>query len=446
MRLPEEKIKQAILHPESLVRTRALHYFSRSFSDDITVMPLVVAAVEKFGREASIHLVGECGDLPQTESTIQWCIEELRQDVGEQDEALDNYRFALSKVLASANPSLTLAKETEILKLPHFLPQLGSTLSERIHLLTEDTEFLWNKLIDFCERENEKQYLSEMDLSLAHRLVEALGRGGAMVADRVFTMMNEVFDNSANSPRALMQGFVLRLAGELRLTAAVPLLVETLKEDDDWFNEECQRALINIGGDEVADAILCEFPGAEWHFRLHGSGVLEQLHTEGVVQKCIEFFEEETDETIRTCLGQAALAQFSTEAIEPVRQFILANKLDPEILDLRENLVSASTALGIEFPEYADWKQNDEESRALRRQLFAAKYGSVNETSADWDDDPEDDVYGSDVDTFAEATHSPTTFFRQDARIGRNDPCPCGSGKKYKKCCMDKFNGNPLLN
>jgi hypothetical protein len=22
--------------------------------------------------------------------------------------------------------------------------------------------------------------------------------------------------------------------------------------------------------------------------------------------------------------------------------------------------------------------------------------------------------------------------------IGRNDPCPCGSGKKYKKCCMDK--------
>ena len=23
-------------------------------------------------------------------------------------------------------------------------------------------------------------------------------------------------------------------------------------------------------------------------------------------------------------------------------------------------------------------------------------------------------------------------------RVGRNDPCPCGSGKKYKKCCLDK--------
>jgi SEC-C motif-containing protein len=24
---------------------------------------------------------------------------------------------------------------------------------------------------------------------------------------------------------------------------------------------------------------------------------------------------------------------------------------------------------------------------------------------------------------------------RQSPKVGRNDPCPCGSGKKYKKCC-----------
>ncbi|HEX4340046.1 MAG TPA: SEC-C metal-binding domain-containing protein [Polyangiaceae bacterium] len=22
--------------------------------------------------------------------------------------------------------------------------------------------------------------------------------------------------------------------------------------------------------------------------------------------------------------------------------------------------------------------------------------------------------------------------------MGRNDPCPCGSGKKFKKCCVDQ--------
>ena len=29
----------------------------------------------------------------------------------------------------------------------------------------------------------------------------------------------------------------------------------------------------------------------------------------------------------------------------------------------------------------------------------------------------------------------PETFVREQPKIGRNEPCPCGSGKKYKKCC-----------
>ena len=28
-----------------------------------------------------------------------------------------------------------------------------------------------------------------------------------------------------------------------------------------------------------------------------------------------------------------------------------------------------------------------------------------------------------------------TTPYRSDKKVGRNDPCPCGSGKKYKNCC-----------
>jgi preprotein translocase subunit SecA len=30
------------------------------------------------------------------------------------------------------------------------------------------------------------------------------------------------------------------------------------------------------------------------------------------------------------------------------------------------------------------------------------------------------------------------TPIRKDKKVGPNDPCPCGSGKKYKKCCMQK--------
>jgi SEC-C motif domain protein len=29
----------------------------------------------------------------------------------------------------------------------------------------------------------------------------------------------------------------------------------------------------------------------------------------------------------------------------------------------------------------------------------------------------------------------PTTITRSAPKVGRNEPCPCGSGKKYKQCC-----------
>ena len=34
--------------------------------------------------------------------------------------------------------------------------------------------------------------------------------------------------------------------------------------------------------------------------------------------------------------------------------------------------------------------------------------------------------------------HDDTVLPTQGRKIGRNDPCPCGSGKKYKKCCMGR--------
>ncbi len=34
--------------------------------------------------------------------------------------------------------------------------------------------------------------------------------------------------------------------------------------------------------------------------------------------------------------------------------------------------------------------------------------------------------------------HPQETYQRETPKIGRNEPCPCGSGKKYKKCCLGK--------
>ncbi|MHC4698064.1 MAG: SEC-C metal-binding domain-containing protein [Planctomycetota bacterium] len=42
-----------------------------------------------------------------------------------------------------------------------------------------------------------------------------------------------------------------------------------------------------------------------------------------------------------------------------------------------------------------------------------------------------DQVPGSDE----EPLPPPVEPIQADAKPERNDPCPCGSGKKYKKCC-----------
>jgi hypothetical protein len=55
-----------------------------------------------------------------------------------------------------------------------------------------------------------------------------------------------------------------------------------------------------------------------------------------------------------------------------------------------------------------------------------APFPSSDALKSDFGDDYEDDP-----------SYLNTTTIRNEApRIGRNDPCPCGSGKKYKKCCL----------
>jgi hypothetical protein len=71
MRYPEGKIKEAILHPDIEIRDRAILYFAKSFTTDTSIMPLVIKAVETYGRQNDAYrLIGASRELPQTEDTL----------------------------------------------------------------------------------------------------------------------------------------------------------------------------------------------------------------------------------------------------------------------------------------------------------------------------------------------------------------------------------------
>ena len=143
MRLSENKIKAAILDTDLEIRQRAIRYFSKSYSTDLSVMPLVIEAVETFGRHDAYHLIGLSRDLPQTEETIAWIIDELNNEESDQHE---NYTYNLSIVLVRADPALLLLRESDILDLTHFIHPLHGAFTERLQMLSWDMATCWQKL------------------------------------------------------------------------------------------------------------------------------------------------------------------------------------------------------------------------------------------------------------------------------------------------------------
>lgn len=48
------------------------------------------------------------------------------------------------------------------------------------------------------------------------------------------------------------------------------------------------------------------------------------------------------------------------------------------------------------------------------------------------------DIFSEEERKRIKKEYSASGTVRKEEEIGRNDACPCGSGKKYKKCCMKK--------
>jgi hypothetical protein len=173
---------------------------------------------------------------------------------------------------------------------------------------------------------------------------------------------------------------------------------------------------------------------AVWDYRLYATSALEKIHSDTTVRKCLELLPRDKDLDIRTKLADALLGQFADEGIEPVREMVQRRAYDSMISDLMQKLVAVSTVLGVTFPEYPLWKRAAEEKQAQqeRRMKGMREFFEAPAKPAP----PPEASPARERDDFLE--RKPAPFLRTEQRVGRNEPCPCGSGKKFKKCCMGK--------
>ncbi len=76
-----------------------------------------------------------------------------------------------------------------------------------------------------------------------------------------------------------------------------------------------------------------------------------------------------------------------------------------------------------------------EEVQAILREYPEPMVDEVGEFAEEIDDDFDEVTFDRQPDDRWDAP-DPVAPIKAPAKIGRNDPCPCGSGKKYKKCCL----------
>jgi hypothetical protein len=283
-----------------------------------------------------------------------------------------------------------------------------------------------------------------VDLSYANQIVEALARFGRASEERVLAILSEKIEDFRGHPMRWLESLTLRLAGLAHLESSIPLLIAKLLEDGgDLSNEAASEALARIGTPAVIEAVAHAFPTAKYAFRLYSIRTLEETHSELAIETSLRLLAREPEYSIRVQLAYAALSHFASDAIEPARQLLIGRRIDFDNMDLRSLLVETCTITGERFPEYQQWLEELRKEYARTNRLLHYAAGMSTEEFENALMDLEREV--SLPPPKPRAT-PPLWQHRQPLppartgkqKIGRNDPCPCGSGKKFKNCCMRK--------
>jgi hypothetical protein len=444
MRYPDDKIKAAILHPDLDVRDRAVVYFAKSYPIDTSLMPSVIEAVETYGRQNDAYrLIGASRELPQTEATIAWVIDELNAGP---TATFESYAYNLSMVLVDADPALLLSRESAVLEARHFLPDLREPLTERLRMLSWDFATCWRELEEFGQATKDEQDAGKINLGHANRIVAALARYGQQSEQKVRALLSQKVTDYRHNPLMWLEPPAVRLAGQARLETTIPLIVAKLLEDGgDILNQECAEALTRIGTPAVLEAVAEAFPAAGQGFRIYAGGPLENIHSDLAVEKCVQLLAREKDHGIRRELAHALLCQFASEGVEAARRLLLGRELDFEDRGLRNYLLETCTIMGERFPEYEAWlaveKEEKEEHRRRVKELEGDPKGLLLFALEKLACKKAPEMPRAKPPVVAPPRPALPRKPQARQKVGRNDPCPCGSGKKFKNCCMKKQSG-----
>lgn len=128
---------------------------------------------------------------------------------------------------------------------------------------------------------------------------------------------------------------------------------------------------------------------------------------------------------------QLLLADPDTEVKGTVKE--LAEKYSVDLMTMTGFLDGINDSL-VEANPIEDMEEDTEVSLKFDKELL---YKNMVAAEADWLYDLEewDKIFDEDTKKALYKEQKSSTTIVKEAKVYPNDPCPCGSGKKYKKCC-----------
>lgn len=198
--------------------------------------------------------------------------------------------------------------------------------------------------------------------------------------------------------------------GKLQVHKAIPLLVQLLeRQDEDLLTEEVQKALAAMQLDEVVNEIAPFVLDAEKGITVIST--LKQIKTPLSENTLLDAYPKTDDVEVQEFLLDALTSQFSERAIPFIEQFIERDDY-ARVFDMGDMFYAHYKTLGKTHPLLDTWRQESlEKNKRLDQSMNKRLKQSMNQPLL------------------------PKMAPVQVDKIGRNDPCTCGSGKKYKKCC-----------
>ena len=108
---------------------------------------------------------------------------------------------------------------------------------------------------------------------------------------------------------------------------------------------------------------------------------------------------------------------------------------------LPKELADSPEAKGMMAMFYRKWKDPAFMKQLRTLAAYMAKEGvdvkDMGQVKA-WLEKNKDAITAGKFNEEPQGGPKPETYVKTGPDVGRNDPCPCGSGKKYKKCCAAK--------